>query len=58
MYMYIYNSFLLVGSAIFRQVIGIPVGPDYGPFSANLLFFNESKRFKSIKDANIEWKEN
>ena len=44
------NSFFQVGSKIFRQVIGIPMGSDPAPFFANLfLFFCESRWLKSIK---------
>ena len=47
------NSVLQVGSKIFRQVIGIPIGSDPTPFFANLfLFFYKSKWLKSIKNTN------
>ena len=47
------NSFFQVGSKIFRQVIGIPVGSDPTTFFANLfLFFYESRCLKSIKNTN------
>ena len=45
------NSFFQVGSKIFRQVIGIPIGSDPAPFVANLLlFFYESRWLKDIKN--------
>ena len=47
------NSFFQVGSKIFRQVIGIPMGSDSASFFANLfLFFYESRWLKSIKNTN------
>ena len=47
------NSFFQVGSKIFRQVIGIPMGSVSTPFFANLfLFFYESRWLKSIKYTN------
>ena len=49
------NSFFQVGSEIFRQVIGIPMGSDPAPFFANLfLFFYETRWLKSIKNTNYE----
>ena len=45
------NSFFWVGSKIFSQVIGIPMGSDPAPFCANLfLVFYESRWLKSIKN--------
>ena len=47
------NSFFQVGSKIFHQVIGIPMGSDPASFFANLfLYFYESGWLKSIKDTN------
>ena len=47
------KSFFQVGSKIFRQVIGIPMGSDPTLFFANLfLFFYESRWLKSIKNTN------
>ena len=47
------NNFFQVGSKIFRQVIGIPMGSVSTPFFANLfLFFYESRWLKSIKCIN------
>ena len=47
------NSFFQVGSKIFRQVVGIPMGLDPTPFFANLfLLFYESRWLKSIKNSN------
>ena len=44
------NSFFQVGSDIFRQVVGIPMGSDPAPFFANLfLYFYESKWLQSLK---------
>ena len=44
------NSFFSVGSDIFRQVIGIPMGSDPAPFFANLfLYYYESKWLQSLK---------
>ena len=45
------NSFLKVGSKIFRQVIGIPIRSYPTPFFANVfLLFYESRWLKSIKN--------
>ena len=47
------NSFFQVGSKIFHQVIGIPMGSDLAPFLANLfLSFYESRWLKSVKNTN------
>ena len=47
------SSFFQVGSKIFRQVIGIPMGLDPVPFFANLfLFFYGSRWLNSIKNTN------
>ena len=47
------NGFFQVGSKIFCQVIGIPMGLDPVPFFANiLLFFYKSRWLKSIKNIN------
>ena len=44
------NCFFTVGSKIFRQIIGIPMGSDPAPFFANLfLYFYESKWMESLK---------
>ena len=44
------NSFFTVGSKIFRQIIGIPMGSDPAPFFANLfLYFYENKWMSNIK---------
>ena len=49
------NSFFQIGSKIFCQVIGIPMGSDPAPFFANLfLLFYESRWLKSIKNTNYE----
>ena len=45
------NCYFQVGTNIFRQVIGIPMGSDPAPFFANLfLFYYESMWLKSIKN--------
>ena len=47
------NSFFQVGSKIFHQVTGIPMGSDLAPFLANLfLSFYESRWLKSVKNTN------
>ena len=47
------NSFFQVGSKIFHQVMGIPMGSDPAPYFANcFLFFYESRWLKSIKNTN------
>ena len=44
------NSFFSVGSDLFKQVIGIPMGSDPAPFFANLfLYYYESKWLQSLK---------
>ena len=44
------NCYFTVGSKIFRQIIGIPMGSDPAPFFANLfLYFYESKWMDSLK---------
>ena len=44
------NCFFTVGSKIFRQIIGIPMGSDPAPFFANLfLYYYESKWMNLIK---------
>ena len=44
------NCFFTVGSKIFRQIIGIPMGSDPAPFFANLfLYFYEDKWMDSLK---------
>ena len=43
------NCHFTVGSKIFRQIIGIPMGSDPSPFMANLfLFYYESKFLKEL----------
>ena len=45
----IQNAFFRVGKAIFRQIIGIPIGSDPAPFFANLFLFHyESEWVKSM----------
>ena len=45
------NCYFQVGSSIFRQIIGIPMGSDPAPFFANLFLFHyESMWLKSIKN--------
>ena len=45
------NCYFQVGSNIFRQIIGIPMGSDPAPFFANLFLFHyESMWLKSIKN--------
>ena len=47
------NSLFPVGSKIFHQVIGIPMGSDCRPFFVNLfLFLHECRWLKSIKISN------
>ena len=49
------NSFFWVGSKIFCQVIGIPMGSDPAPFFANhFLFFYKCRWSKSIKNSNYD----
>ena len=44
------NCYFTVGSKIFKQVIGIPMGSDPAPFFANLfLFYYESKWVNNLK---------
>ena len=33
------NAYFRVGNLLFRQVIGIPIGPDPAPFFANLFLY-------------------
>ena len=47
------NSNFYIGSKIFHQVIGIPIGSESAPFFVNLLLlFYKSKWLKSMKIAN------
>ena len=49
----VFNKQQLLSDRFFRQVTGIPMGSDPGPFFANLfLFFYESRWLKSIKNTN------
>ena len=49
------NSFFQVGSNLFRQVIGIPMGSDPAPFFANLfLYYYESKWLQSLKTSDYQ----
>ena len=49
------NSFFCVGSDLFRQVIGIPMGSDPAPFFANLFLYHyESKWLQSLKSNNYQ----
>ena len=44
------NSYFTVGSLLFRQIIGIPMGSDPAPFFANLfLYFYEVQWIKTLK---------
>ena len=46
------NSYFQVGGALFRQVIGIPIGSDPAPFLANLFLFHyESKWIRNTKNS-------
>ena len=48
------NCFFTIGSKIFRQIIGIPMGSDPAPFFANLfLYFYESKWMDSLKKKDL-----
>ena len=48
------NCFFRVGSKIFCQIIGIPMGSDPAPFFANLfLYFYESKWMDSLKKKDL-----
>ena len=43
------NSYFHVGDAIYKQLIGVPIGVDCGPFVANLtLFYYENKFLESL----------
>ena len=47
------NSYFSIGSRLFRQIIGIPMGSDPAPAFANLfLFFYESKWLDKMKKSN------
>ena len=48
------NCYFTVGSHVFRQIIGIPMGSDPAPFMANLfLYFYENKFILEIKKTDI-----
>ena len=48
------NCYFTVGSHVFRQIIGIPMGSDPAPFMANLfLYFYENKFILEIKKIDI-----
>ena len=48
------NCYFELGSNIFRQVIGIPMGSDPAPFFANLfLFYCDSKWIKKVNESGI-----
>ena len=50
------NCYFTFGDKVFRQVIGIPMGPDPAPFMANLfLFYYESKWVKNLKRDSQKW---
>ena len=46
------NAFFRVGNAIFRQIIGIPMGSDPAPFFANLFLFHYESRWVKINSRN------
>ena len=49
------NCFFTLGSKLFRQVIGIPMGSDPAPFMANLfLYYYESRWVKSLKKVSLQ----
>ena len=48
--------FFQVGSQIFRQVSGIPMGSDPAPFIANLfLYIYENRFMTNLKKTNLSW---
>ena len=48
------NSYFTVGSKIFRQIIGIPMGSDPAPFFANLfLYYYENKWISNLKKTDL-----
>ena len=48
------NCYFTVGSHVFRQIIGIPMGSDPAPFMANLfLYFYENKFILEVKKVDI-----
>ena len=48
------NSYLTIGSKIFRQIIGIPMGSDPAPFFANLfLYYYENKWINGLKKTDL-----
>ena len=48
------NAFFQVGSKVFRQVIGIPMGSDPAPFIANLfLYIYENRFMTNLKKTNL-----
>ena len=47
------NCYFTVGTKLFKQIIGIPMGSDPAPFFANLfLFYYEAEWIKSMKNMN------
>ena len=47
------NCYFTVGSKLFKQIIGIPMGSDPAPFFANLFLFHyEAEWIKSMKNTN------
>ena len=49
------NAYFKVGNAIFRQIIGIPMGSDPAPFFANLFLSHyEASWIKSLKSTDYE----
>ena len=48
------NCFFTVGTLLFRQIIGIPMGSDPAPFMANLfLYYYENKWINKLKKSDI-----
>ena len=48
------NAFFQVGSKMFRQIIGIPMGSDPAPFIANLfLYVYENRYMEKLKKSDL-----
>ena len=48
------NCFFTLGSKLFRQIIGIPMGSDRAPYMANLfLYYYENKWVRTLKKADL-----
>ena len=47
------NCYFTLGNKVFRQIIGVPIGVDPGPFIANLtLFYYENKYIENLYKIN------